>query len=314
VKADPFGGTEAFTEAHGELASAALAGVPPGQRTLLVQLLARSFVSVYASSLAAMQPKPMIDWIDRMCDAHLEAPEVATFFASAPRSLEAFLAHQGVADRHREPLRALEPVTRSLLDKPRRPPPAADERLGEVDAAINSMVMRLERVDPLTAEHSRAVAAWCARLARRLTLSETEVTYVARCGMLHDVGKITTPPAILCAPRNLTTAEWLIMREHPPTGEQIILGEGLAGEFTKAVRSHHERLDGRGYPDGMDRFDIPLVTRIVTVADCFNAMIGRRPYRPAMSPALALEQLESNRGTQFDSDIVDAMLDVVRKR
>jgi putative nucleotidyltransferase with HDIG domain len=314
VKSDFFGRAGAFTEAHGELASAAMSGVPPGQRTLLVQLLARNFVSVYASSLACMQPKAMIDWIDRMCDAHLEAPGVATFFASAPRTLEAFLAHEGVADRQREPLRALESVTQSLLRKPRRPLPAANERLDEVDAAINAMVMRLERVDPLTAEHSRAVGAWCARLARRLTLSEAEVTYAARCGTLHDVGKIATPPAILCAPRNLTPAEWFIMREHPPTGEQIVIGEGLAGEFTKAVRSHHERLDGRGYPDGMNRFDIPLVTRIVTVADCFNAMIGRRPYRPAMPPALALEQLDSNRGTQFDSDIVDAMLDVVRKR
>jgi HD-GYP domain-containing protein (c-di-GMP phosphodiesterase class II) len=132
--------------------------------------------------------------------------------------------------------------------------------------------------------------------------------------MLHDVGKIATPVDILRAPRNLTSGEWVIMREHTIVGEKLVLDSTLTLDYTAAVRSHHERLDGRGYPDGADDRGIPLAVRIVTVADSFNAMIGRRPYRAAMPPGLALEELENHSGTQFDPQIVKAMRDIVRKR
>ncbi len=104
------------------------------------------------------------------------------------------------------------------------------------------------------------------------------------------------------------------MRDHTIAGEQLILDSTLTLDYIAAVRSHHERLDGRGYPDGMHAREIPLAVRIVTMADCFNAMIGRRPYRPAMSPGLALEELANHSGTQFDPEIVKAMRDIVRKR
>jgi HD-GYP domain-containing protein (c-di-GMP phosphodiesterase class II) len=104
------------------------------------------------------------------------------------------------------------------------------------------------------------------------------------------------------------------MREHTIAGEQLILDSTLTLDYAAAVCSHHERLDGRGYPDSMPDREIPLAVRIVTMADCFNAMIGRRPYRPAMAPGLALEQLAKHSGTQFDPEIVKAMHDIVRKR
>ncbi len=150
-------------------------------------------------------------------------------------------------------------------------------------------------------------------MARRLTLSDEEITFVSRCGMIHDIGKVTTPKEILHAPRKLTDDEWVFMRSHTTAGEKIVLQDPNLSSFAPVVRWHHERLDGKGYPDGLSAADLSLYTRIVTVADCFNAMIGRRPYRPPMAPVKALEQLDANIGTQFDGEIVAAMHDVVTK-
>jgi putative nucleotidyltransferase with HDIG domain len=185
------------------------------------------------------------------------------------------------------------------------------EPLDEIDSRIDALVVRLEMKDLLTSEHSRAVAAWCTRLARRLGLDAGEVTFAARCGLLHDIGKVATPSEVLNAPRALNEREWVMMRAHAAAGEGIVRGIRELRVFAPAVRSHHERLDGRGYPDGLPASAIPLMARIVAVADCFNAMIGRRPYRLPMAPPRALEELTKNRGSQFDPEIVDAMVDVV---
>jgi putative two-component system response regulator len=131
--------------------------------------------------------------------------------------------------------------------------------------------------------------------------------------MIHDIGKVTTPVEILHAPRKLTDEEWVVMRSHTTAGERIVMEDSGLAQFAPIVRSHHERLDGKGYPDKLRAEDLDLHTRIVTVADCFNAMIGRRPYRPPMSPTRALEQLDANIGTQFDKDVVAAMHEVVSK-
>ena len=313
MSTDQFTRPEAFVEARDDLTAIAVSSIPPAERSLIVQLLARSFVQAYARALLEKQPRTLADWVDRMCDAHADVPAVPRLFEGACRSLEAFMERR-VSEGQREQLQAIERMVCQVVHRPRVGLPTASESLDETDAAINSLVMRLERVDPLTAEHSRAVAAWCARLARRLALSERETLHIARCGMLHDVGKIATPVDILHAPRNLTTGEWVIMREHAIAGEQLVLNSTLTLDYGAAVRSHHERLDGRGYPDGMQDREIPLAVRIVTVADCFNAMIGRRPYRPTMPPGLALEELANHSGTQFDPQVVKAMREIVRKR
>jgi len=113
------------------------------------------------------------------------------------------------------------------------------------------------------------------------------------------------------APRALDEREWRVMRAHAAAGEVLVRKVEELRPFAPAVRSHHERLDGRGYPDGLRANAIPLMARIVAVADTFNAMIGRRPYRLPMPPTRALEELVRSRGTQLDPEIVDAMVDVV---
>jgi putative nucleotidyltransferase with HDIG domain len=186
-------------------------------------------------------------------------------------------------------------------------PPLSDG----VDEAIAAFLVRLDETDPLSAEHSRAVSLWCRRLARRLVLPDDRCTFVMRGGMLHDVGKTTTPREILLAPRALTADEFATMRDHATAGATMIDEIERLRPFVPVVRSHHERLDGKGYPDRLSERDISLDVRIVAVADCFNAMIGRRPYRRPMTPANALDQLVQHRGTQFDPFVVEAMVDVV---
>jgi HD-GYP domain-containing protein (c-di-GMP phosphodiesterase class II) len=105
-----------------------------------------------------------------------------------------------------------------------------------------------------------------------------------------------------------------VMRRHAEDGGAIITAIPLLAQHTPAVRGHHERLDGRGYPDGLAASKIPLAARIVSVADSFNAMIGNRPYRQPMRPATALEELKRHAGTQFDPEVIEAMNDVLTKR
>lgn len=189
--------------------------------------------------------------------------------------------------------------------------PIRRQLLDEVDAALNVLVGDLEQRDALTGEHSRAVSLWCARLARKLGMHSDEILLAARSGLVHDVGKLLTPREILNAPRSLSSAEWEVMRAHALAGEQIVLETPVLAHLRVAVRSHHERLDGKGYPDGLRGLQIPEIARLVTVADCFNAMIGRRPYRKAMPPSVALLEMERHRGTQFDPEMVDALIEIV---
>jgi HD-GYP domain-containing protein (c-di-GMP phosphodiesterase class II) len=203
---------------------------------------------------------------------------------------------------------------RSELAAYRRPAPAAIGLIDDVDAVLDTLFEQLDVASPLMAEHSRAVSAWCSRLARTLGLSESEITFITRCGLIHDIGKVRTPPEILDAPRQLTADEWARMRAHTTEGGLIVGRLPLLTPFIAVVRGHHERLDGEGYPDALSANAIPIASRIVAVADCFNAMIGRRPYRPAMPPSQALAELKRHAGSQFDPEVVAAMVQIVDGR
>ncbi len=185
------------------------------------------------------------------------------------------------------------------------------QAVNPVDARIDELLLRLSTQDSLTAEHSRSVGMWCWRIAKRLNLTREESYVITRSGLLHDVGKTATPIEILTAPRGLTQDEWEIMRQHAAQGEEIVRQSAELHPFAPAVRSHHERFDGRGYPDGLERWSIPFAARVVAVADAFNAMIARRPYRAPLPPNRAIEELKRNSGSQFDPAAVEAMIEVV---
>jgi ATP/maltotriose-dependent transcriptional regulator MalT len=193
----------------------------------------------------------------------------------------------------------------------RRPARPNIRLVDDIDAAITELFEDLAFAAPLMGEHSRAVSAWCSRIGRVLGLSEREIDFVTRCGLIHDVGKTHTPPQILNAARGLSPDEWAIMRDHAPEGGRMVSRLPALEAFVPIVSGHHERLDGKGYPDGLRLSAIPLAARIVSVADSFNAMIGRRPYRLPLTPHAALDELGRHRGTQFDPEIVEAMVRVV---
>ena len=298
---------------HAGEVAARIASRASGTPSLVTRAVIEAFVARTSALRSEADRQALIDWIAETCGTYGDVPALRAVLEELPGELGRCAPELTGRCLDPAPLGALERDVRGAVARAWRPlVRAEDERLDELDARIDALVVRLERRDPLSSEHSRAVAAWCSRLARRLGLDRAEVTFATRCGLLHDVGKALTPPEVLNAPRALTDREWTIMRAHAAAGERLVRGIPELRPFAPAVRSHHERLDGRGYPDGLPASAIPLTARIVAVADCFNAMIGRRPYRIPMAPSRALEELVRNRGTQFDPEIVDAMVEVVQ--
>jgi putative nucleotidyltransferase with HDIG domain len=288
-------------------------GVLPEQRNLAVDVVADAFFDRLFEALERGSYLDVVAWVDSTCETYAEFPQIGSMLAGSCRAVIAALAEDSSQPSQLvASLCALEQSVAGVAFKPRSRRSSAVAPVDDVDAVIHSLLDRLEAADPLTSEHSVAVAAWCGRIGRRLSLSETEVTYVSRCGLVHDLGKMQTPPDILNAPRSLTDSEWVLMRGHSASGEELVRSYKPLRHLAPAVRSHHERLDGTGYPDGLVGSQITLATRIVTVADAFNAMIGRRPYRLPLSPMDAIDRLSEGRGKQFDPIVVEAMIDAVR--
>jgi HD-GYP domain-containing protein (c-di-GMP phosphodiesterase class II) len=157
------------------------------------------------------------------------------------------------------------------------------------------------------ATHGRAVARIAVRIAAAIGLDEPTQARIGTAAGLHDIGKLPISPETLAKPGALTPDEWAQVRLHPVLGEQMLFSEGLA-EIAGWVRCHHERPDGRGYPDGLATGAIPLESLIIAVADAYDAMVSERPYSSALSDSAAREELLRAAGTQFDSKIVGAFL------
>jgi putative nucleotidyltransferase with HDIG domain len=151
--------------------------------------------------------------------------------------------------------------------------------------------------------HSQRVARHAARIARAMGLSEQETAKIKTAAEVHDVGKVYTPREIINNPRRLTQAEYEIVKQHAACGAEMLTVVGDP-EITAMVRHHHERIDGRGYPDGLAGSAIPLGARIIAVADTFDAISSERAYRPAMSQKAALDTLDAEAGAQLDADAV----------
>jgi|SRR5579875_2262452 len=164
---------------------------------------------------------------------------------------------------------------------------------------LAQLAAELEARDPWTHGHSHRVARHAAAIAERMGLSERRVRIVRAAALLHDVGKINTPRAVLHKPGRLTAVELGLIELHPVDGAEIVSSLGDP-ELTAIVRHHHERLDGSGYPDRLKGTEIPLGARIIAVADTFDAITSLRPYRPARSHRRALEILEQEAGIRLD--------------
>jgi putative nucleotidyltransferase with HDIG domain len=169
-----------------------------------------------------------------------------------------------------------------------------------------ALVAALDARDEYTAGHSAAVAIYARDIAYRLGLSEDQQNLAHLCGLVHDIGKVGLPPGLLEKPGPLTLEERRRMEEHPAIGERILAKVEDYTEIATIVRHHHERVDGNGYPDGLRNADIPLLSRIIAVADAYNAMTSDRPYRDAMPSRVARLRLAQAVETQFDTAVVAA--------
>ncbi|HBY93580.1 MAG TPA: hypothetical protein DEP84_06355, partial [Chloroflexi bacterium] len=178
------------------------------------------------------------------------------------------------------------------------------------DHTLDALVAALDARDKETEGHSRRVVAYTLALARRMTIPEEELATIQRGALLHDLGKIGVPDAILHKPGPLTEEEWAIMRRHPEWGERILRGIPFLDGACEIVCAHQERWDSAGYPQGLAGETIPLGARIFAVADTFDAITSDRPYRAARPYAVARAEIEAGRGTQFDPQVVDAFLQV----
>lgn len=177
---------------------------------------------------------------------------------------------------------------------------------------LEGLVRAVDRKDHYTRAHSEEVTRLALALATELGLSAETLRAVRMGGLLHDIGKIGVPDRILKKPDRLTADELAIMNGHPALGEAIVAGLRDLTEIRTAVRSHHERWDGRGYPDGLAGDEIPLLGRLLALPDSYNAMTTDRPYRAALSPSEALAEIERGAGSQFDPHLVAAFIRVLR--
>jgi len=183
----------------------------------------------------------------------------------------------------------------------------ANERLRRASLSFaTALVATLDARDQYTAGHSAAVAIYARDIAQRLGLSEEKQELVHLCGLVHDIGKIGLPAGLLEKPGPLTLEERRQMEQHSEIGERILRNVDDYSEIADIVRSHHERIDGMGYPDGLHRDQIPLLARIIGVADAYDAMTSDRPYREALPSRVARMRLAQAVETQFDTTVVAA--------
>jgi putative nucleotidyltransferase with HDIG domain len=183
----------------------------------------------------------------------------------------------------------------------------AYQRLEKANLSFaTALVTTLDARDRYTAGHSAAVAIYARDIAARMSLPEDQQRLVHLCGLVHDIGKIGLPPGLLEKPGALTLDERRQMEEHSTIGERILAQVEDYSEIARIVRHHHERMDGHGYPDGIAGEEIPLLSRIIAVADAYDAMTSDRPYRDAMPSQVARMRLAQAVGSQFDTSVVAA--------
>jgi HD-GYP domain-containing protein (c-di-GMP phosphodiesterase class II) len=173
---------------------------------------------------------------------------------------------------------------------------------------VHRFVSDLERKDQITRDHVIRTGELALRVGERMHLSARELRTLGLAAMLHDVGKLNTPDSVLKKPATLTVEEYEVIKLHPTDGEQMLAAEPTLAGAAPIVRAHHERMDGRGYPDGLVGDAIPLAARIIAVCDAIDAMTHDRPYRKALSVSMAFAILREHAGSQWDQDVVQQVM------
>ncbi|MGA1874529.1 MAG: HD-GYP domain-containing protein [bacterium] len=179
---------------------------------------------------------------------------------------------------------------------------------------IQALCELIELKNVYTHRHSQKVTRYAVEIAREMGLSQEEVEQVKQSGLIHDIGKVGISDAILNKPGRLSEDEFHEIKKHPGLGIKVLKHLRLLQPEMAIIAHHHERWDGKGYPDGLKGSKIPRASRILAVADSFDAMLSNRPYRTSQTLEYALSELHQCSGTQFDPEVVEAFLSVLRKK
>jgi putative two-component system response regulator len=169
---------------------------------------------------------------------------------------------------------------------------AYTDELDRAESVLFALARTIEGKDPCTEGHCERLQEYSAQLGKQIGLAEDQVTALRRAGIVHDIGKVAVPDAILLKPGRLTPEEFRIIQEHPLVGERICAPLKSFRSLLPIIRHHHEKLNGSGYPDGLKASDIPVTARVIQIVDVYDALTTRRPYKPALSRAEALQIME----------------------
>lgn len=181
------------------------------------------------------------------------------------------------------------------------------------EQAVRSILHALDCKDHYTFGHSMRVTYYATMLGREIGLSDEELYDLEVAGLFHDIGKIGVPDSVLLKPSRLDDKEFMIMKAHPERSAEILEGFKPFEKAAKYAKHHHERYDGRGYPDSLKGDDIPLYSRIILIADTFDAMTSTRPYRKGLPWQVAYDELGEFAGSQFDPELVKHFVNVMKK-
>ncbi|MFW5980278.1 MAG: HD domain-containing phosphohydrolase [Halanaerobiales bacterium] len=179
---------------------------------------------------------------------------------------------------------------------------------------INNILITLGEKSHETEEHCNRMASLALKVGKKLGLTNSDLDKLIILASLHDIGKIAIPTEILKKPDKLTEKEWEKIKEHPEIGYRILKSSEEFAYIAGEVLAHHERWDGSGYPRGLSGTDIPLLSRIISVVDTYDVMTNGRPYRKAVSPEKALQEIKENSGTQFDPEVVKIFTEIIGEK
>ncbi len=183
-------------------------------------------------------------------------------------------------------------------------------------SALNTMLTlqtALEEKDQYTAGHTSRVTLYAVEIGQAMQLPQEDITILEKACKVHDIGKLVIDASYIRKPGPLTDEEWVLMKKHPEIGANIIKPLAFMQQEMFIVRHHHERIDGKGYPDGLGGDELDVLTKIITVADSYDAMTSKRSYKQNMEMSAAIEELNRCAGSQFDKEVVDIFVDVLQK-
>jgi putative nucleotidyltransferase with HDIG domain len=186
------------------------------------------------------------------------------------------------------------------------------ERTANYEETIFTFVNMIEQRDTYTAGHTERVAGYCQKIARAMGLADSETAKLYKAAILHDIGKIATPDSVLLKPGKLNSLDYDLIKLHATAGYEMLSNIEMYTELAKIILYHHERHDGRGYPAGLAGNDIPALSRILILADAFDAMTTNRIYKPRKKINDALAELESLSGSQFHPEVVAAAIKALK--